>query len=161
MPCSDLYYTHSELSDADNSSSNVQISPAMYLQYVTTLSKTYVKLFSSIEETRNRLEKIQHKLENVSGQVEELAQELNDLQPRFAQITAEIETKKETVGQLSTTRASVLANHKELDTHCKELKIQLDKIQAQYDDAMGSDLGKVMGMCQISVIIHSLYFCPR
>ena len=84
----------------------------MYLQYVTTLSKTYVKLFSSIEETRNRLEKIQHKLENVSGQVEELAQELNDLQPRFAQITAEIETKKETVGQLSTTRASVLANHK-------------------------------------------------
>ena len=120
----------------------------MYLQYVTTLSKTYVKLFASIEETRNRLEKIQHKLENVSGQVEELAQELNDLQPRFAQITAEIETKKETVGQLSTTRASVLANHKELDTHCKELKIQLDKIQAQYDDAMGSDLGKVMGMCQ-------------
>ena len=42
----------------------------MYLQYITTLSKTYVQLFGKIEDKRNRLEKVLNKLENISGQVE-------------------------------------------------------------------------------------------
>lgn len=55
----------------------------MYLQYVTTLSKTYCQMFAKIEDKRNRLEKVLHKLENIAGQVDELQQELSDLQPRW------------------------------------------------------------------------------
>ena len=61
-----MYY--SELSEADKNS-KIQISPAMYLQYLNTLSKTYVQQFSKIEEKRNRLERVLHKLENIGGQV--------------------------------------------------------------------------------------------
>ena len=41
----------------------------MYLQYVTTLSKTYCQMFAKIEDKRNRLEKVLHKLENIAGRM--------------------------------------------------------------------------------------------
>ena len=47
----------------------VQISPAMYLHFVTTMSKSYVQNVGKIEEKRNRLEKVLHKLETIAGQV--------------------------------------------------------------------------------------------
>ena len=47
----------------------VQMSPPMYLQFVTTMAKSYVHNVSKIEEKRNRLEKVLHKLETIAGQV--------------------------------------------------------------------------------------------
>ena len=117
----------------------------MYLQYVTTLSKTYVQLFGKIEDKRNRLEKVLHKLENISGQVDELKQELSDLQPRFEQINTEIDSKKESVTQLSSQRAAGLSTHKQMDSKASELKVSLDKLQQEYDSQMKSDTEKVAG----------------
>lgn len=133
-----------ELSESDTDD-KIQVSPAIYLQYITTLSKTYCQLFAKIEDKRNRLEKVLHKLENISGQVEELKQELSDLQPRFEQITKEIDSKKESVSQIMTQRAAGLTFYKDLENKVALMKIQLDNLQKDYDEQMANDNEKVSG----------------
>ena len=48
---------------------NILVCPAMYLQFIRTLSKEYCNHFSKIEEKRNRFEKVIQRMENIIKQV--------------------------------------------------------------------------------------------
>ena len=53
----------------DEKSTNVIITPAVYLRYIHTLRDNYVEQSGHIEERKNRLEKLLQKLEAISVQV--------------------------------------------------------------------------------------------
>ena len=124
---------------------NIQMSPSMYLQFLTVLAKNYSQSFHEIEEKRNRLEKVLHKLETISSQVDELKQELSDLQPRFEQINSDIDTKKENLGQLQSQRTSGMSAYKQLDAKINDINASLTKVETDYNEKMKEDDEKVSG----------------
>ena len=68
---------------------------------------------------------------------------MSDLQPRFQQMSGEIETKKETVSELQAQRSSNMTQYKLTESKLSELKNNLDQSQITYDDAMAPDNDKV------------------
>ena len=68
---------------------------------------------------------------------------MSDLQPRFQQMSGEIETKKETVSELQAQRSSNMTQYKLTESKLSELKNNLDQCQITYDDAMAPDNDKV------------------
>ena len=65
--------------------------------------------------------------------------------PRFEQINAEIEARKEAATQLSAQRATGLSAHKEAEARISTLKTSLDSLQTEYDAKMKEDTEKVAG----------------
>jgi len=53
----------------EEKSTNVIITPAVYLRYIHSLRDNYVQQSSQIEERKNKLEKLLQKLETISTQV--------------------------------------------------------------------------------------------
>ena len=123
----------------------IQMSPSMYLQFLTALAKNYSQSFHEIEEKRNRLEKVLQKFETISSQVDELKQELSDLQPRFEQINSDIETKKENLGQLQSQRTAGMSAYKQLDAKINDINSSLAKVETDYNEKMKEDQEKVSG----------------
>ena len=73
---------------------------------------------------------------------------MSDLQPRFQQMSGEIETKKETVSELQAQRSSNMTQYKLTESKLSELKNNLDQSQVAYDDAMAPDNDKVSSISQ-------------
>ena len=72
-----------------------------------------------------------------------MQQELSDLQPRFEQMSGEIETKKEAVFQLQAQRSSNMGHYKQMESKLYDLKNNLDECQEEYDSAMATDNDRI------------------
>ena len=84
---------------------------------------------------------------------------MSDLQPRFQQMSGEIETKKETVSELQAQRSSNMTQYKLTESKLSELKNNLDQSQITYDDAMAPDNDKVSSI--FLYLIVGTFYCKN